>query len=56
MAKYRLTAEVNTAAIDIDHLVDANDPVKVAEYLEYDAEDLPVGEALKNIKLERIPD
>jgi hypothetical protein len=56
MAKYKLTAIVNTAALDIDHLVDPNDPVKVAEYLQYDAGDLPIDEAMSNIKLERIPD
>jgi hypothetical protein len=55
MAKYRLTAEINTKAVDIDHLVDTEDPVKTAAYLEYDCDDLPITE-LKNIKLERLPD
>lgn len=56
VAKYKLTAVVNTAALDLDHLVDSNNAAKVAEYLQYDSGDLPIGEAMSNIKLERIPD
>lgn len=56
MAKYKLTAIVNTAGLDLDHLVDPDNAAKVAEYLEYDSGDLPIGEAMSSIKLERLPD
>lgn len=56
VAKYKLVAEINTSVVDLDHLVDTNDPDKTATYLQYDCEDLSISEALTKIKLERIPD
>lgn len=54
MARYKITAIVNTAAMDLDHLIDTSDAEAVREYLQY-VEDCPTSE-LQNIKVERIED
>ena len=53
MAKFRLTAIVNTTAMDIDHLVDTSDMSAVQEFLETGDDSPPLAE-LWNMKLERI--
>jgi hypothetical protein len=54
--KYKLTAIVNTTSLDLQQEIDDTDPVAVENWLQYDSGDTPVGEALTNIKVERIPD
>ena len=56
MPKYKLTAIVNTTSLDLQQEIDDTDPVAVENWLQYDSGDTPVGEALTNIKVERIPD
>lgn len=53
MAKYKLTAIVNTTHMDIDHLVDTTDIAAVQEFLEHDEASPPLAE-LWNMKLERV--
>lgn len=54
MPKYKITAIVNTDALDLGAEIDDNDPVAVENWLQYDSGDTPIDEAFSNIKAERI--
>lgn len=56
MPKYRITAIVNTDALDLGAEINDNDPVEVENWLQYDSGDTPIDEAFSNIKAERIED
>lgn len=53
MAKFKLTAILNTTHMDIDHLVDVTDMSDVQEFIEHSENSPPLSE-LWNIKLERV--